>query len=99
MIMQAALHGQGVALAWDTMVGNELATGRLIKFFQGRFEVTNAFFAVSTPENAQKPRTQAFREWIITQAQTESEAKQSRLSLFGEQRYNASDFTGDGAGE
>ena len=66
MIMQAALHGQGVALAWDTMVGNELATGRLIKFFQGRFEVTNAFFAVSTPENAQKPRTQAFREWIIT---------------------------------
>jgi LysR family glycine cleavage system transcriptional activator len=85
MLIQAALHGQGVALAWDTMVGNEIATGRLVKPLQGRFEVANAFFAVSTPDNAQKPKTQAFREWIITQAQAQSEANQSR-PLSGEQR-------------
>lgn len=71
MVVQAAVHGQGMALAWNTMVGNELAAGRLVKAFQGRFEITNAFYAVSTREIAQRPRTQTFRKWLLTQARPE----------------------------
>ncbi len=84
MVMQAAIHGQGMALAWDTMVGNEVAAGRLVKPFGGRFEVKNAFYAVSTPETAQRRKTQAFREWIIRQAQRDQE----RDSQYGEQWVN-----------
>jgi len=73
MLIQAAIHGQGMALVWNTMVGNELTTGRLVKPLQGRFETTNAFYAVSTPEIAQKAKTRAFREWMITQAQCKAE--------------------------
>ncbi|MFB3089187.1 MAG: LysR substrate-binding domain-containing protein, partial [Acidiferrobacterales bacterium] len=73
MLIQAAIHGQGMALVWNTMVGNELTTGRLVKPLQGRFETTNAFYAVSTPEIAQKAKTRAFREWMITQAQCKGE--------------------------
>ncbi len=84
MLMQAALHGQGIALAWNTMVGNELSTGRLIKPFRGLFEMANAFYAVSTPEVAQKAKTQRFREWLIAQARCEAEQRASP----GEQRVN-----------
>jgi LysR family glycine cleavage system transcriptional activator len=77
-LIQAALHGQGIALAWNTMVGNELSTGRLVKPFQGRFETANAFYAVSTPEVAQKAKTQMFREWLIKQARSETDPANSR---------------------
>jgi LysR family glycine cleavage system transcriptional activator len=69
-LIQAALHGQGIALAWSTMVGNELSTGRLVKPFRGRFETANAFYVVSTPEVAQKPKTRKFREWLMAQARS-----------------------------
>lgn len=85
MVIEAAKHRQGVALAWNTMVGNELATGRLVKPFQGAYEVTNAFYAVSTPEVAQKPKTRTFREWLIEQARREREDVHP---LFGEKRVN-----------
>lgn len=85
MVIEAAKHRQGVALAWNTMVGNELATGRLVKPFQGAYEVTNAFYAVSTPEVAQKPKTRTFREWLIEQARREQEDVHP---LFGEKRVN-----------
>jgi LysR family glycine cleavage system transcriptional activator len=82
MLIQAAIHGQGMALVWNTMVGNELTTGRLVKPLQGRFETTNAFYVVSTPEIAQKAKTRAFREWMITQAQCKGE----RDSPYGKQQ-------------
>jgi LysR family glycine cleavage system transcriptional activator len=82
MLIQAAIHGQGMALVWNTMVGNELTTGRLVKPLQGRFETANAFYAVSTPEIAQKAKTRAFREWMITQAQCKGE----RDSPYGKQQ-------------
>lgn len=84
-LIQAALHGQGIALAWNTMVGNELSTGRLIKPFRGRYETANAFYAVSTPEVAQKPKTRKFRGWLLAQARSETEKTDSSYS---EQRAN-----------
>lgn len=86
MLIQAALHGQGIALAWDTMVGNELRIGRLVKPLQGRFETANAFYAVSTPEVAQRPKTRKFREWLLAQARSEA---QPAHSPYREQRVNA----------
>ncbi len=80
MLIQAALHGQGVALVWNTMVGNELEAGRLVKPLQGRFETANAFYAVSTPEIAQKSKTRMFREWIIAQAECEREGANAPYS-------------------
>lgn len=80
MVIQAALHGQGIALVWNTMVGNELSTGRLVKPLQGRFETANSFYAVSTPEVAQKPKTRKFRKWLIAQARSEAERTDSPYS-------------------
>lgn len=79
-LIQAALHGQGIALAWSTMVGNELSIGRLVKPFGGRFETANAFYAVSTPEVAQKSKTRKFREWLIAQAHSEAKRPGSPYS-------------------
>lgn len=73
MLIQAALHGQGMALAWNTMVGNELRIGRLVKPLQNRFETASAFYAVSTPEVAQRPKTQKFREWLLAQVRSEAD--------------------------
>jgi LysR family glycine cleavage system transcriptional activator len=85
MLVQAAIHGHGMALVWQTMVGNELETGRLVKAFGGRFEVTNAFYAVSTPEMAQEPKTRTFREWLMTEARSNAEPTDSSSS---ERRVN-----------
>lgn len=76
-LIQAALHGQGIALAWSTMVGNELSTGRLVKPFRGRFETANAFYVVSTREVAQRPKTRTFREWLMAQARSGAKPKGS----------------------
>lgn len=83
MVIQAAVHGQGMALVWNTMVGSELAAGRLVKPFQGRFEITNAFYAVSTQEIAQKPKMRTFRKWLLAQARCDENPVHA---LFAQQR-------------
>jgi LysR family glycine cleavage system transcriptional activator len=64
LLIEAALAGLGVALLWRTLVGEELAAGRMTPLFQEQ-PLANAYHFVCRPEHLQQPRVAAFRQWLF----------------------------------
>lgn len=64
LLVQAAIHGQGMALVWDTMVANELRDGLLVKVFGGRYETSNSYYASCTEQAYAKPKVRAVLDWL-----------------------------------
>ncbi len=64
VIVQAAVHDQGVALVWATMVRSELRDGRLVKVFDGRYETSNSYYASCTEGAYGKPKVCAVMDWM-----------------------------------
>ena len=68
-IVQAALTGQGVALARLPLVAESLANGDLIEPLpQARSESPLAYWMITTPRSVQRPEVVAFCEWLKGQA-------------------------------
>lgn len=76
LVVRAAVHGQGMALVWDTMVQAELADMRLVKVFDGSFETTNSYVAWCTARAFNKPKVHAVMEWL--QRETAPQRKGAR---------------------
>ena len=68
LVVQAAVHSQGVALVWDTMVLGELANNRLVKVFDGDFETSRSYVAWCTEQAFNKPKVHAVMEWLRREA-------------------------------
>ena len=66
--IQAAIEGQGVALASSVLVTDDLAAGRLVRPFDLAMEVELAYYVVSLESTANQPRIKAFREWVVAEA-------------------------------
>jgi LysR family transcriptional regulator, glycine cleavage system transcriptional activator len=74
-IVQAALTGQGVALARLPLVAESLANGDLIEPLpQMRIDSPLVYWLVVTPRSAQRPEVKAFCDWLLTQAAITREA-------------------------
>lgn len=68
-VLQAAIDGQGVALARSIMAHDDLAAGRLVRLFpEVEFPSTLAYYVVYRPECATLPKLVAFREWLAREA-------------------------------
>lgn len=65
-VLQAAIDGQGIALARSVMARDDLAAGRLIRLFPN-IQVASplAYYVVYRPECASLPRLKAFRDWLF----------------------------------
>lgn len=65
-VLQAAIDGQGIALARSVMARDDLAAGRLIRLFPN-IQVASplAYYVVYRPECASLPRLRAFRDWLF----------------------------------
>src|SRR3546814_12293655 len=61
MLLEAAIHGQGVALTWAALADEDLRAGRLVRLFDRALAGSMSYFAVSTPAAARKPTVIAFR--------------------------------------
>ncbi|MEX0284900.1 MAG: LysR substrate-binding domain-containing protein [Paracoccaceae bacterium] len=70
-IMQAALHGLGVALVPDYLAEPDLAAGRLVVTYGRPVEANGAYYLVWPTSKAQDPALQKFRDWLATQAEPE----------------------------
>ncbi|HCH51563.1 MAG TPA: transcriptional regulator GcvA [Proteus sp.] len=73
MVIQAAVHGQGVALVNNVMARSEIESGRLVRPFQDVLVSKNAFYLVCQDSQAELGKIAAFRQWILSQAATEQE--------------------------
>ncbi len=68
-VLQAAIEGQGVALARSVMAHDDLAAGRLVRLFPDiAFASELAYYIVFRPERAELPKVVAFRDWLKAEA-------------------------------
>lgn len=68
-VLQAAIEGQGIALARSVMARDDIAAGRLVRLFpEITFSSPLAYYVVYRPECAGLPRLAAFRDWLLAQA-------------------------------
>ena len=65
MLLQAAIHGQGVALTWAALADDDLRAGRLVRLFDRAIEGSMSYFALTTEAAARKPKVIAFRDWLV----------------------------------
>jgi len=64
-VIQAALQGLGVAVIDPALVGEELASGRLVQPFPRILALEGAYFLVRHPSKAKVRRVVAFRDWLL----------------------------------
>lgn len=68
-VLQAAIEGQGIALARSVMAQDDVASGRLIRLFpEIRCQSPLAYYVVYRAECRYLPRLTAFRSWLFSQA-------------------------------
>ena len=72
MLVEAALRGQGVALARWSLAADELMLGRLTLLFPRVAPLATglAYYLVTPRENLHRRAVVAFRDWIIAEAQS-----------------------------
>ncbi|WP_440873783.1 transcriptional regulator GcvA [Thalassotalea sp. PLHSN55] len=73
MVVQAAIHGQGVALAHSVLAKPDIDAGRLVCPLKEVLVSKNAFYIVCREEQAEIGKILAFREWVLATVKTEQE--------------------------
>jgi LysR family glycine cleavage system transcriptional activator len=74
MVLQAAVHGQGIALGNNVLAQPELAAGRLVAPFDQVLVSSNAFYVVCADKQADSGKVATFRDWMLATATREQEA-------------------------
>ncbi len=69
MAIEAAVAGQGVALARESFVAGELAEGRLVKLFPIKLRLDLAYYLVYPEEHLDRTWAADFRAWILAEAE------------------------------
>jgi len=65
MVVQAAVHGQGVALAYNVLAKPDIDSGRLVCPFNDVLVSKNAYFVVCRESQKDIGKIEAFREWLL----------------------------------
>jgi len=68
MSLQAAIAGQGVALATSVLIGDDLATGRLVRPLAEAIRSPFRYYLVCPEAALRSPKVASFRAWAIEQA-------------------------------
>jgi LysR family glycine cleavage system transcriptional activator len=74
LVIEAAIAGQGVALAKERLAEGDLAAGRLVPVFAASQPLTFAYWFVCPPEKLSLAKVQAFRTWLRETAAASSAA-------------------------
>lgn len=77
MLVQAAVAGQGVAIARRSLAADDLAAGRLVRVFDITLPVELAYYIVCPQSSAEQPKIKAFREWLLAEAARNSSVSES----------------------
>jgi LysR family transcriptional regulator, glycine cleavage system transcriptional activator len=68
MAIDAAVDGQGVALARTALAAWDLIGGRLVRPFEMAMPASYAYWIVCTKAAAKLPKILAFNDWLLTEA-------------------------------
>ena len=81
MAIDAAVDGQGIALARTALAIRDLINGRLIRPFAVSLPVSYAYWIVCPKATAKLPKIEAFSTWLLTEAAEDAK----RLEALGDQ--------------
>jgi LysR family glycine cleavage system transcriptional activator len=73
MVVQAAIHGQGVALAHSVLAKPDIDSGRLICPFNEVLLSKNSHYIVCREHQLELGKISAFREWVLDTVASEQE--------------------------
>jgi LysR family glycine cleavage system transcriptional activator len=65
MLIDAAIEGQGMALARTILAASDLIAGRLVRPFQAAIPLRNTYWIVCPKATRALPKIAAFREWLL----------------------------------
>jgi LysR family glycine cleavage system transcriptional activator len=65
MVLQAAIHGQGVALAHSVLAKPDIDSGRLVCPFKEVLISKNSYYIVCREKQSELGKIAAFREWVL----------------------------------
>ena len=68
MLIDAAIDGQGIALARTALAAADLINGRLVQPFQTTLPVKNTYWIVCPKATSALPKIAAFRDWLLAEA-------------------------------
>ena len=68
MAIDAAVDGQGIALARTALAASDLISGRLIRPFEVTLPVSYGYWIVCPKATAQLPKIVAFSRWLLAEA-------------------------------
>lgn len=64
LVLEAALHGKGVALAKATLAEADLKAGRLVRLFGDQTPIDFAYYIVGPQRKLKLPKVAAFIDWL-----------------------------------
>ena len=67
LVIQAVTAGLGVALAWYSLVADDLHTGKLVRLFSSMLPTSHGYHLVAPTNHLSRPKVAAFREWLHDQ--------------------------------
>jgi LysR family glycine cleavage system transcriptional activator len=79
MVIDAAINGQGVALARTTLAAWDLINGRLVRPFRASLPLSKTYWIICPKATSNVPKIVTFRSWLLTEA-TE-DARRLKLAL------------------
>ena len=88
MAIDAAVDGQGIALARTALAAWDLAAGRLVRPFGLALPVSYAYWIVCPKATAKLPKIVAFSDWLLTEAERDARDLR-RLELQGRKGIRA----------
>ncbi|GGA78904.1 transcriptional regulator GcvA [Neiella marina] len=74
MVLQAAVHSQGVALVNSVLAQPELLSGRLVCPFSEALTSQDSYYLVCEPSQADLGKIKAFRDWMLERVRKEQES-------------------------
>jgi LysR family transcriptional regulator, glycine cleavage system transcriptional activator len=81
MAVQAAVRGQGIALAQCSMITDELAAGSLMIPFHNALVMPTAYYLVSSRSAYSKPHCRDFHRWLVAQGREQTAATERLLGM------------------
>ena len=68
MLIDAAVDGQGVALARTALAAWDLINGRLVRPIDVSLRISKAYWIVCPKATSSVPKIKTFRDWLLAEA-------------------------------
>jgi len=68
MVIDAAINGQGIALARTTLAAGDLIKGHLVRPFAQSLPLSKTYWIICPKATASLPKIVTFRDWLLAEA-------------------------------